>query len=93
MRQELAKDGSLEQFKLQVREQKCIEKILESAKITEVAAGKKPKKAVKKETKKAAKEAPKKEAKKAVKKETKKAEAKVKKVTRETAAKKRTKKT
>ena len=37
--------------------------------------------------------APKKEAKKAVKKETKKAEAKVKKVTRETAAKKRTKKT
>jgi len=59
MRQELARDGSLEQFKLQVREQKCIEKILESANITEVKADKATKKAAKKTTKKAAKEAPK----------------------------------
>jgi len=96
MRQELTRDGSLEQFKLQVREHKCIEKLLEDANITEVKAGKAPKKATKKETKKAAKEAPKKEpkkaAKKAEKKETKKVEPKAKKATRESAAKKRTKK-
>ncbi|HIJ67767.1 MAG TPA: trigger factor [Planctomycetes bacterium] len=61
MRQELARDGSLAQFKLQVREEKCIEQLLESANITEVEAGKKPKKTVKMETKKAEK----KEAKKA----------------------------
>jgi trigger factor len=36
MREEMQRDGSLEQFKLQVREQKCITKLLESAKITEV---------------------------------------------------------
>jgi trigger factor len=36
MREELAKDGSLAQFTLQVREQKCIEKILEKANITEM---------------------------------------------------------
>ncbi|HOQ03766.1 MAG TPA: trigger factor [Anaerohalosphaeraceae bacterium] len=35
MREELARDGSLAQFALQVREQKCIEKILEKAKIIE----------------------------------------------------------
>lgn len=35
MREELAKDGSLTQFALQVREQKCIEKILEKANFTE----------------------------------------------------------
>jgi len=82
MRQELARDGSLEQFKLQVREQKCIEKILENAKITELEAGK--------EAKKADKKKPKKEAKKA----GKKAEAKAKKkATRDAAAEKRKKKT
>ena len=36
MREELLKDGSLAQFSMQVREEKCIDKILESAKITEV---------------------------------------------------------
>ena len=36
MREELARDGSLVQFSLQVREQKCVEKLLEDAKITEV---------------------------------------------------------
>jgi trigger factor len=100
MRQELARDGSLEQFKLQVREHKCIEKILENANITEVAADKAAKKADKKTPKKAAKEAPKKEAKKAAKKVAKKAlrqaqdkpEPKVKKATRESSAKRRSKK-
>ncbi len=36
MREELARDGSLSQFIVQIREQKCIEKILEKAQITEV---------------------------------------------------------
>jgi trigger factor len=58
MREELARDGSLAQFALQVREGKCIEKILEKAKVTEVE-GAKPaaQKATKKKTakKKAAK--------------------------------------
>ncbi|MBE0537049.1 MAG: trigger factor [Phycisphaerae bacterium] len=50
VREELAKDGSLAQFALQVREQKCIEKILESAKISDVKPDQKkdkPKKAAK----------------------------------------------
>ncbi len=56
MREEMARDGSLAQFRLQVREDKCVAKLLESAKITEVE----PKKEVpKKETPK--KETPKKE--------------------------------
>jgi len=85
MRQELTRDGSLEQFKLQVREHKCIEKLLENANITEVKAGKAPKKATKKADKKAAKKAEKKEAKKA--------EPKVKKkAMRESSSKRRTKK-
>ena len=60
MREEMMRDGSLAQFSLQVREQKCIEKLLETAKITEVEAGKekkataKKKPAKKKTTKKAA---------------------------------------
>jgi trigger factor len=37
MRDEMMRDGSLAQFTLQVREQKCIDKILKKAKITEVA--------------------------------------------------------
>jgi trigger factor len=52
MREELARDGSLAQFTLQVREEKCIEKILEKATITEVEP-KKPaaaKKTAKKKT-------------------------------------------
>ena len=83
MRQELERDGSLEQFKLQVREQKCIEKLLESANITEVAAVKEAKKAVKKTSKKASKKEGKKAAKKPVKK----------KATRQAASEKRKKKT
>jgi len=38
LKEDMAKDGSLEQFKLQVREQKCVTKLLETAKITEVDA-------------------------------------------------------
>ncbi|RKY09955.1 MAG: trigger factor [Planctomycetota bacterium] len=59
VREELAKDGSLAQFIMQVREQKCIEKILETANIKEAKPVKKkagkPKKAKKKTTKKPAK--------------------------------------
>jgi trigger factor len=36
MKEEMQRDGSLEQFKLQVREQKCVAKLLETANITEV---------------------------------------------------------
>jgi hypothetical protein len=35
MREQLAREGLLAQFTLQVRESKCIAKLLESAKITE----------------------------------------------------------
>ncbi len=48
VREELARDGSLAQFALQVREQKCVEKILESADIKDAQTEKKkPKKASK----------------------------------------------
>lgn len=60
MREQMLRDGSLTQFRLQVREDKCIAKLLESAKITEV----KPKEKAK-ETKKAAKNTAKKTVKKA----------------------------
>jgi len=53
LREDMVRDGSLAQFKLQVREDKCVAKLLESAKITEVAPEKKAKKA--KKTKKVAK--------------------------------------
>lgn len=59
MREELARDGSLAQMTLQIREQKCIEKILEKAAIKDVdqvsekPAKKTPKKAAKKTEKKA----------------------------------------
>jgi trigger factor len=53
MREEMVRSGSLAQFRLQVREDKCVAKLLESAKITEVMPEKKPKKA-KKPVKKAA---------------------------------------
>ncbi len=83
MREAMMRDGSLGQFKLQIREDKCIGKILETAKITEVKSEKKDKK-----VKKA------KETKKAVKKTTKKAESKEKKEpkTVKKTAKKKTKK-
>jgi len=41
MREEMARDGSLAQFSLQVRENKCIAKLLESANVTEKKAAKK----------------------------------------------------
>jgi len=47
MREEMVRNGSLAQFRLQVREDKCIAKLLESAKITEVMPKKKIKKAKK----------------------------------------------
>ena len=55
VREQMTRDGSISQFGLQLREQKCIEKLLESAKVKEVAA-KTPavkKKAVKKTAKNA----------------------------------------
>jgi FKBP-type peptidyl-prolyl cis-trans isomerase (trigger factor) len=57
MREEMVRDGSLAQFRLQVREDKCIAKLLESAKITEVKGerAKKAKAAAKKDAKKTAK--------------------------------------
>ena len=61
MREQMLRDGSLAQFRLQVREDKCIAKLLESAKITE----KKAKKVKEKTAKKTAKKTPKKTAKKA----------------------------
>ena len=51
LREDMMRDGSLSQFRLQVREDKCVAKLLESAKITEVKPEKetkKKKKAVKK---------------------------------------------
>ena len=47
MRDEMERDGSLAQFRLQVREEKCIANLLESAKITEIQPKKQTKKAVK----------------------------------------------
>ncbi|MDD5063483.1 MAG: trigger factor [Phycisphaerae bacterium] len=47
MREEMNRDGSLAQFKLQVREDKCIAKLLESARITEIEPRKVTKKAEK----------------------------------------------
>jgi hypothetical protein len=57
MREELARDGSLSQFVMQIREQKCIEKILEKAQITDVEPDKIKKPAKKTATKKPAKKA------------------------------------
>ena len=62
MREEMARNGSLAQFSLEVRQDKCIAKLLETAKITEKKPKTKAKKAraEKKSTKKTAKKAPKK---------------------------------
>jgi len=62
VREQMSRDGSLAQFGLQVRDQKCIDKLLESAKITEVKAAKKAKKLKKtaEKVKKSAKKAEKK---------------------------------
>jgi trigger factor len=59
MREQMARDGSLTQFSLEVRRDKCIAKMLETAKITEKKPEKKAKKA-KKTSKKPAKKAAKK---------------------------------
>ena len=70
MKEEMQRDGSLEQFKLQVREQKCVAKLLESAKITEVEPKAEKPKAEKAETHKHKKTTEKTEAKPAKKAET-----------------------
>jgi trigger factor len=44
MREDMERNGSLAQFTLEVRQNKCIEKLLETAKITEKQPDKKPKK-------------------------------------------------
>ncbi|MHC4644964.1 MAG: trigger factor [Planctomycetota bacterium] len=62
MREEMARDGSLDQFKLQVREDKCISKLLESAVIAEVEPKKESKKTAKKAAKKTVKKVGKKTA-------------------------------
>jgi trigger factor len=72
LRQEMEKNGSLEQFRQQIRDEKCVEKLLESAKVKEVE----PKKEAEKPKKSAKKEEPKKSAKKAEKTTPKKAEKK-----------------
>ncbi len=64
MREQMERDGSLSQFKLEIRQAKCITKLLETAKITEIevetptqqtAKKKTAKKSTKKTSKKAAK--------------------------------------
>ena len=65
MREQMARDGSLAQFGMQVRDQKCVDKLLESAKISEKKTQKSAKKAPK--TAKKVKETTKKATEKAVK--------------------------
>ncbi|MCP4613116.1 MAG: trigger factor [Planctomycetes bacterium] len=71
MREDMERNGSLAQFTLEIRQNKCVEKLLETAKITEKKPDKKAKKA-KKEAKKPAKKPAAKTAKTAKKKEPKK---------------------
>jgi trigger factor len=59
MREEMVRDGSLTQFRLEVRQSKCIAKLLETAQITETETEKRTKKsrkAAKKSAKKTAEE-------------------------------------
>jgi trigger factor len=73
LRQEMERNGSLEQYRQQIRDEKCVEKLLESAEVTEVE----PKKALEKPKKRVeAEEKPKKTAQKAPKTTTKKTEKK-----------------
>ena len=65
MREDMERNGSLAQFRLEVRQDKCIAKLLETAVITEKKPEKKPKK-TKKTAKKSAEKAEKKVAKKSV---------------------------
>jgi trigger factor len=53
LREQMARDGSLAQFSVEVRENKCVVKLLESAAITEVEPKKKSKKSAKKAAEKA----------------------------------------
>ena len=64
LREEMARDGSLAQFSLEIRQDKCIAKLLETAKVTEKKAKTKSKKAKaeKKSTKKTEKKVEKKAA-------------------------------
>jgi trigger factor len=55
MKEQMEHDGSLAQFKMEVRQNKCIEKLLESAKITEKKPQKKAKKTEKVSKKKTSK--------------------------------------
>jgi len=50
MREQMERDGSLAQFHLEIRQNKCIGKLLESAQITEAEPEKKTKKKAKKKT-------------------------------------------
>jgi len=67
MKEQMEHDGSLAQFSLEVRQDKCVKKLLETEKITEKKPDKKPDKKVKK-AKKAAVKTKKKTAKKTTKK-------------------------
>jgi trigger factor len=71
LKEQMARDGSLGQFRLEIRQNKCVEKLLESAAITEVDAKEAPKKAKKTAKKKetTAKKTTKKSSKKSSKKE------------------------
>ncbi len=40
LRQEMERNGSLEQFRQQIRDEKCVEKLLESAKVTQIESEK-----------------------------------------------------
>ena len=62
MREDMERNGSLAQFSLEVRQDKCVAKLLETAVITEKKPEKKAKK-TRKTTKKSAKKAEKKTAK------------------------------
>lgn len=75
MREQMEHDGSLEQFSMEVRQNKCVEKMLETATITEKKPDKKAKKA-ESTTKKPKKKAAKKTAKKSKPKEKESKEAK-----------------
>ncbi len=50
MREQMERDGSLAQFRLEIRQNKCISKLLESAQITEAEPEKKTNKKAKKKT-------------------------------------------
>ncbi len=71
MKEQMDRDGSLGQFRLEIRQNKCIEKLLESATIAEIDAEEAPKKAKKTAKKKetTAKKTTKKSSKKAEKKD------------------------